>query len=111
MTTTYFHDSRARATKELAPGVQARSFWGDRMTLVLAALEPYSVVAPHGHPHEQVGTVISGEIEFTIGDETRLLRPSDVYVIPSDVPHSAKVGPAPVALVEVFSPVRETLKY
>jgi quercetin dioxygenase-like cupin family protein len=81
------------------------------MTLALVALEPNAVVAPHSHPHEQVGAVIAGELEFTIGDESRLLHPGDVYVIPGDVVHGVKVGPGAVQLVEVFSPVRENLKY
>jgi quercetin dioxygenase-like cupin family protein len=108
---TFFYDPRQRMTKELAPGVQARTFWGDRMTLALVTLDPNAVVAPHTHPHEQVGAVISGELEFTIGDETRRLGPGDVYVIPGDVPHGVRVGPGAVELIEVFSPVRENLKY
>ena len=45
------------------------------------------------------------------GAETRRLGPGEVYVIPGDVPHGVKVGPDAVELVEVFSPVRENLKY
>ena len=108
---SYFPDAGQRATKELAPGVHARTFWGDRMTLALVSLEPNAVVAPHTHPHEQVGMVVKGEVEFTIGDETRLLKPGDVYVIPGEAPHGVRVGSNAVELVEVFSPVRESFKY
>jgi quercetin dioxygenase-like cupin family protein len=109
--TTFYPDASQRPSIELAPGVIARSFWGDRMTLALVELQPQAVVAEHSHANEQVGTVIEGEIDFTIGGETRRLRPGDVYVIPADVPHGVRVGEAGVKLVEVFSPVRENLKY
>ena len=109
--TSYFHDPRERTSKEIAPGVLARTFWGERMTLAVVTLAPNAVVAPHSHPQEQVGAVISGEVEFTIGEVTRQLGPGEVYVIPGDVPHGVKVGPRAVELIEVFSPVRENLKY
>ncbi len=109
--TTYFHDSEQRMPMDLAAGVKARTFWGDKMTLALVTLEPNSLVAAHSPPHEQVGTVIAGELDFTIGDETRRLKPGDVYVIPGDVTHEGRVGAEAVQLVEVFSPVRENFKY
>ena len=109
--TAYFPDVEQRMTLELAPGVKARTFWGDKMTLALVTLEANAVVAVHSHLHEQVGAVIAGELEFTIGGESRRLKPGDVYVIPGDVAHGVKVGPATVQLVEVFSPVRENFKY
>ena len=34
-----------------------------------------------------------------------------MYLIPGNVPHSALAGPAGFTAAEVFSPVREDLKY
>ncbi len=34
----------------------------------------------HSHPHEQLTYVLSGEFEFTIGDETRVVRAGDTHV-------------------------------
>jgi quercetin dioxygenase-like cupin family protein len=108
---TYFYDPEERAAKELAPGALARTFWGERMTVAIVNLAPDAVVTEHSHPHEQVGVVLEGSVEFTIGGEPRTIGPGAVYVIPGDTPHSVIVGDAPVRLVEVFSPVRENLKY
>lgn len=43
----------------------------------------------HEHAHGfQWGVVIQGEIELTIGDETRTYRAGEAYYIPEGVPHS-----------------------
>lgn len=44
-------------------------------------LEPYS------HEAEEAGIVIEGEIELTVGDETRTLKKGDAYIFDSRQPH------------------------
>ena len=44
------------------------------------------------HSHEaQWAVVLDGEIELTIGAQTRILRKGDTYFIPKGVEHSARV--------------------
>lgn len=44
------------------------------------------------HSHEaQWGVVLSGEIELKINGNTRLFKKGDIYFIPKDVLHSAKI--------------------
>ena len=101
-----------RATKELAPGVHARTFWGKKMLLAYVEIAAHGKVPNHSHPHEQCGTVSAGEVVFCInGEEERTLTVGDCYVIPGGVEHWATAGSAPAVLVEVFSPVREEYKY
>ena len=107
----YYCDIENRSKKEIAPGVNARTFWGDKMMLVTVVVDPGAVVPMHQHPQEQCGTVVAGEITFTIDGETRLLKVGDCYIIPGSAAHSAVGGAAGARLVEVFSPVREDLKY
>ena len=107
----HFHDPKERPTKELAPGVLARTFWGDKMLLSVVDLDPGAEVPRHTHPHEQGGMVIEGEVEFEIAGDTRLLKPGDIYVIPGDVEHWAKAGASRVKVLDIFSPVREEFKY
>lgn len=107
----YFPDLEERAAKELAPGVLARTFWGDQMLMAMVDLAPGAVVPAHHHPHEQSGVVIEGEVEFTIGDETRVLRTGGVYLIPGDTPHGVTTGPAGAKVMDIFSPVREEYKF
>lgn len=107
----YFNHPKSRDTKELAPGVLARTFWGQDLMLASVTFEPDAQVPSHKHPHEQAGTVVSGEVEFIIGGESRFLKAGDIYLIPSNVEHSAKAGPSPAQVLDIFTPVREDLKY
>jgi quercetin dioxygenase-like cupin family protein len=92
---------------EPTPGVLRRTLvWGERMLFVEFVLPKGSGVPPHHHPHEQVGYVVSGRMEFTIGDEVRVLGPGDAYLMPGDVGHSTRALEDSV-VIDVFSPVRE----
>ena len=54
------------------------------------------------HAHgAQWGTVLEGEIEFTIGGETRTYRPGDSYSIPAGVEHGAMIK-AGTRVIDVF---------
>lgn len=92
---------------EMFPGVVRRTLVsGDRQTLVRIELSAGAEVPEHTHPHEQAGTVASGQISIRIGDETRDVGAGGAYLIPGDVPHFVRAL-EPSTLVEVFAPVRE----
>jgi quercetin dioxygenase-like cupin family protein len=63
------------------------------------------------HAHgAQWGTVIEGEIEFTIGGVTKIYKPGDSYAIPSGVEHGATIK-AGTRVIDVFEePDRYALK-
>jgi quercetin dioxygenase-like cupin family protein len=107
----YFHDPKNRKAKELVPGINAKTFWGEKMLAAVVDLDANVHLPRHSHHHEQLGIVIEGEIEFIIGDEKKILGPGEVYVIPSDVEHEARTFDQPVKVLDVFSPVREEYKY
>ena len=104
-----FNDVENREWRELVPGVRARTFWGNEMMVCHVALDEGAVVPTHSHPHEQVGTVVSGEIEFTVDGASKMLTAGDSYVIKGDVPHSV-IAKTECRIFEVFSPVREEYK-
>ena len=107
----YELDVTHRADKELVPGGRTRTFWGDKMLISRVNFALDVVVPEHSHPHEQFGVVLTGELTLAVGGETLLLRPGDMYLVPGGVPHSAQAGPEGFTAAEVFSPVREDLKY
>jgi quercetin dioxygenase-like cupin family protein len=107
----YFCDLENREAKETVPGVFIRTFWGNKMLLSIVHLAANAVVPAHSHPHEQAGTVISGELVMTISGETRRLKPGDTYIIPGGVEHGATTGDSPVRALDMFSPVREDYQY
>ena len=107
----YYHDPKERAPKELLPGINARTFWGENMLAAVVDLDANVHLPLHSHPHEQLGIVIEGQIEFNVAGEVKVLQPGEVYVIPGDVEHEARTFDDPVKVLDVFSPVREEYQY
>ena len=107
----YFYDPAERETKELGPGVVARTFWGDRMLVSVGEFVPGAEAAQHSHPHEQVGTVLDGEVTLVIGEESRTLKAGELFIVPGGVKHSATAGSSGAKVMDIFSPVREEFKY
>jgi quercetin dioxygenase-like cupin family protein len=107
----YFHNISERDSKELASGIHARTFWGEKMLVAIVDLDSQTQLPNHSHPHEQVGIILEGKLEFTIDGQTRILAPGDVYTIPGNVEHEAKTLEQPVKVMDVFSPVREEYQY
>ena len=107
----HFCDVEDREIKEIAPGIRIRTFWGDQMLISIADLDANATLPTHSHPHEQAGTVISGELELTIGGETHRLKPGRPFIIPGGVEHSGRAGDTPARVMDVFSPVRQDYQY
>ncbi len=104
-----FYTIKEIEVKTPAEGVEIRVVPGEKMTLVFFYLAPGAKIPEHSHPHEQIGTVLKGSLELSIGTEKRIVNPGQAYVIPSNVPHSGKNLGASSEIIEVFSPPREDL--
>ena len=107
----FYPDLKTRDSKELLPGILARTFWGQEMLAALVDLDPHTELPVHSHPHEQLGMVIEGQIQFNIDGQIQILHPGDVYLVPGGVQHGAQTFDQPVKVMDVFSPVREEYKY
>lgn len=92
---------------ELFPGVRLRTPYGKNLMLSYVEIEDGAVVSTHQHPHEQGGVVLSGRMELTIGNETCVLGPGEMYLIPPDTPHRAAAVGGRAVVMDVFGPVRE----
>ncbi|MFQ5997013.1 MAG: cupin domain-containing protein [Dehalococcoidales bacterium] len=95
---------------EPAPGFSVRVVSGERLMLAYVALQPHSEVALHSHAEEQMGIVLEGAIELTIGNETRLLKKGDMYLIPSNTSHGGVTHAEETLALDAFSPPREAYK-
>ena len=87
-------------------GVLARVVNGERLTIGFVDLDPNIQVPEHTHENEQVGFVQRGSITMVIAGESRELGVGGTYRIRSNVPHSARTGPAGASVVDVFAPLR-----
>ncbi|MFO0811321.1 MAG: cupin domain-containing protein [Gemmataceae bacterium] len=92
---------------ELSPGVRLRTPFGQNIMLSYVEFEEGGVVAVHHHPHEQAGMLLQGRLELTIGDETRVIEPGAMYIVPPNVPHRATAVGGPAVVLDIFSPIRE----
>ncbi len=105
-----FVDLHGKKGKQLSEGVEAQVAWGDRLMLSLVTLGAGSTVPMHSHPHEQAGIVLEGELDFTIGKETRRLKAGDSYIIRGNVQHGCAACAGHALVLDIFSPVREEYK-
>ncbi len=80
--------------------VQTRVIRSDAGMVAFFTFVQDMILPMHAHK-AQWGTVIEGEIEFTIGGETRTYGPGDSYSIPSGVEHGAKIR-AGTRVIDVF---------
>lgn len=93
--------------EEVGEGVKRKIMtFDDKIMLVKVRFETGGEGYKHEHYHSQVTYVESGEFEFSIGDETKVVKGGDSVYIPPHVLHGAICTKEGV-LIDVFSPIRE----
>ncbi len=92
---------------EPVPGVRMKPLFGDGAMLNLVDIGDGAGLGVHGHPHEQLGLVIDGELALTIDGVVHHLGPGDAFRIPGGVEHEAWAVGGPCRVLDVFHPVRE----
>jgi quercetin dioxygenase-like cupin family protein len=103
----YFFNVPSMTYKKKRDRVFIKSITGQKLQLTFMRLEP-GEITNHRHRQEQMGYIVSGEVEVTIDGHTRVLGPGDAYAIPGDVQHGFRVTHAEgVEYLEVFSPPKE----
>lgn len=80
--------------------------YDDKIMLVQVAFEEGGIGYKHEHHHSQVTYVAAGEFEFSIGEETKIVKEGDSVYIPPHVIHGAVCKKSGI-LIDVFSPIRE----
>jgi len=100
-----FRTWNSRDLHVIFPGVALHAIGGEQVLLCRVVYAPGKSVARHAHEHtEQVMAIVDGEIEVTIGDEAKTLRPGDVCVINRGVEHELH-STGGVTFFEALAPV------
>ena len=95
---------------DMVPGLVRRTLaYTERLMSVEMQSEAGVTVPVQSHPHDQVGYVVSGQIELTISGHTQLCEAGDTYGIPGGVEHGAHF-PAACTVLESFSPARDAFR-
>ena len=92
--------------RQIFPGLRARLIHSDRVSHSWVEVDPGATFPEHQHPHEQIVTVLSGELDLVVEGVTHVLKPGVVLVIPPEVRHSggSRTG---CRVVDACAPVRE----
>ncbi|MBI5671660.1 MAG: cupin domain-containing protein [Chloroflexi bacterium] len=103
----YFITPRDSNQVEMLPGVFRRTMaTTDEAMLCEFFLKREAVVPPHSHLNDQVGYVVYGRMEMTIGDQKTICQPGESYAVPGGVTHSARAL-VDSLVIDVFSPPRD----
>jgi unsaturated pyranuronate lyase len=101
-----FHALRELPEEKITETISRRVLAGEREMMVWWSIKAGSHAAAHRHPHEQIFWMISGRMEFRLGEERHTCRAGDLGVIPGEVEHEAWF-PEDTVVLDVFSPPRE----
>jgi quercetin dioxygenase-like cupin family protein len=103
----FFVDKGECSHRRIFPGVDIYTTATRHLMLSLVEMEPHAVVEEHSHPHEQMGMMLEGAAEFTIGGQTQTVSAGQMWRIPGGVAHRVVAGDRPVRALDVFHPPRE----
>jgi quercetin dioxygenase-like cupin family protein len=92
--------------REIFPGLRARLIHSERVSHSWVDVDAGATFPEHRHPHEQIVSVLAGELELVVEGVTHTLRPGVVFVIPPHARHSGG-SPRGCRVLDAFAPVRE----
>jgi quercetin dioxygenase-like cupin family protein len=92
--------------KEPAAGFRGRFVHSAGMTIAHWRAAAGARIPLHTHVHEMVVNLLEGTLELTVDGEMHRMKPGDVCVIPSGVPHEA-LAVTDCWILDAFHPVRD----
>lgn len=93
----------------VSAGLQFRPVTTDTVMTNFVSFEPGTPAPMHHHVEQQIAIVLSGELTFTVGAETRAMHAGDCVVIPPNVRHGGVAGPEGCQVLDVFTPPRAAI--
>jgi quercetin dioxygenase-like cupin family protein len=103
-----FYDLEDIPDVPLVNGITLKAIYSEKSSISFLDLPAYSRIPTHHHPSEQIGIVLEGAMQYTIGEETKVCRKGTAFVIPPHAPHSlVVVSGKPAKLVDIFTPKRQ----
>lgn len=100
------HDPQQGIPRELAEGISARVFPGERLMLSIVRLAPHSRGQVHSHPEEQWGVLLEGECVRIQDGQEIAVKAGDFWHTPGGVSHGIRTGDAGATVLDIFSPPR-----
>lgn len=102
----YYVSPKDSGQVEMLEGVHRRTMaTTDEVMLCEFYLVRDAHVPVHSHLNDQIGYVVYGLLEMTIGGQLRVCHPGDSYAVPGGIMHSARAL-ADTLVIDAFSPPR-----
>ena len=103
-----FVENKNIPTTDLGGGVVRKVLaYSKNLMTVELRFEKGAVGAPHSHPHEQIGYIISGKLVYQEqGQEDKILGTGDTYYVAPNVVHGVQILEE-TKLLDIFTPMRE----
>jgi len=93
---------------EVKPGAKGRNIDGEKASISLFEMAPGAEGDMHAHDNEQINYVLEGELEYSTGEETVVLKAGQVVVFPPQTPHQVRnISAVPAKHIGVLSPPRQ----
>ncbi len=96
-----FWDLKTMKLDEFQPGIRSKLESGSNLAMAFMEIAPNKEGVAHGHPFDQCGVVIEGEIEISIGEDEKLLRSMETYFIPAGVNHNWKTISSAAKILDI----------
>jgi unsaturated pyranuronate lyase len=91
------------------PGLEFRPVTTETVLTNFVSFEPNAPAPMHHHVEQQIAIVLSGELAFTVGEESKVMHAGDCVVIPPNVRHGGAAGPEGCEVLDVFTPPRAAI--
>ena len=96
-----FWDLKTLKLEEFRPGIFSKVEAGSNLVMAIMEINSMKEGAEHSHPFDQCGIVVAGEIEISIGEEKRLLKPMETYFIPAGISHNWKTAQSSAKILDI----------
>ncbi len=96
-----FWNLKTLSLEQFRPGIESRVESGANLIMAYMEIAPGKEGIAHAHPFDQCGVVVEGQIEMLIGEEKKLLGPTEAYFIPAGVNHNWRTVTSSAKIVDV----------
>jgi quercetin dioxygenase-like cupin family protein len=97
-----FVDTKSIPAVSRKPGWYGRQFDSPSMSFVHYEFDAGATVHRHAHDQEEVWHILEGELDVSIGGDTRRAGPGMVAIVPANTEHEVKALTAGKAIVVDF---------
>jgi len=98
-----FWDLKTIKSGEFRPGIRSKAESGKNLTMAAMEIAANKEGVAHDHPFDQCGVVIEGEIEMSVGDEKKSLKPMETYFIPAGIKHNWKTTSLAAKILDIVA--------